>query len=133
MLLIVVAMVAVPSLAPGAFTHSPPHISLPSLQRMMPHVRQHQLAESSLVHPWAAPAHPRSSEVAAAVVKRVPMPAVAVQQAAAPSSCLRLGAGGLRRACGDGEAIRKPAEPGGGREARVTAAPIRCPQHDQRI
>lgn len=52
------------------------------------------------------------------------MPAVAVRQAAAPSSCLRPGVGGCRRACGDGKCTRKAAEPGGGREVRVTASPI---------
>ena len=74
------------------------------------------------------------------------MPAVAVRQAAVPSSCLRPGAGGWRRACGDGKGIRKAAEPGGGREVRVNAGSIQLvlpsatdlssslrQQHNQRI
>ena len=109
------------------FLPQPPQFPFPPLQRM-PHVRQHRLVAGRLAHPWAVRDHPRPSQVAAAAVRRVLTPALAVRQAATPCRCLRPGAGGWRRACGGGKAVRKAAEPGGGQGSacRRSAHPA-CP------
>lgn len=96
-------------------------LTTPTLQNKLRR-RLRRLADCCLTHPWAAPPLPGpSGATAAAAARRMPT----LRSAATWYRCLRLGAGGWRRACGDGRAASRPAELAA-RAAHAYPAPQRC-------